>query len=545
MMKQVKSELRTKIDNVLSSLSYPAIEFTLAPPKNNDFGDLSTNIALVLSKDLKVSPIDIANIIAGELDKVKLDTVDTISINKPGFINFKISKEYFQSQISIITNLSDKYGQGIAGIGKSANVEFVSANPTGPLTIGHGRNAILGDVVSNILKWQGFDVTREYYFNDAGRQMRVLAKSVEILYFNLLGKNLPFLEEGYEGEYLIDIAKCILKEDGKGLSKDSLIFKEKTEKIIFDQIKTSLSRLSVKFNKFVNEKTFYDNGDIKYLLEELKKKNLVYDKNGATWFKTTSLGSDQDRVFVKSTGEPTYRLPDTTYHINKVKRGYDLIVDVFGADHADTYPDIIMALKSLGYKTEHIKVLIYQFVTLLQNGKKVKMSTRKADFITLDELVDEVGSDVVRYFFLMRSMNAHLDFDLNLAKDQSDKNPVFYLQYAYARICNIIKRVCDLKLSFEMDYDPSLLNKESEIVLIKYMTRFPEFVDNAYKNLEPQIIANYLQQLATYFHKFYSDCRVINDNNKITQARLRLVKAVKVILGNGFSILGISAPERM
>ncbi len=544
-MKQVKSELRTKIDNVLSSLSYPAIEFTLAPPKNNDFGDLSTNIALVLSKDLKVSPIDIANIIAGELDKVKLDTVDTISINKPGFINFKISKEYFQSQISIITNLSDKYGQGIAGIGKSANVEFVSANPTGPLTIGHGRNAILGDVVSNILKWQGYDVTREYYFNDAGRQMRVLAKSVEILYFNLLGKNLPFLEEGYEGEYLIDIAKCILKEDGKGLSKDSLIFKEKTEKIIFDQIKTSLSRLSVKFNKFVNEKTFYDNGDIKYLLEELEKKNLVYDKNGATWFKTTSLGSDQDRVFVKSTGEPTYRLPDTTYHINKVKRGYDLIVDVFGADHADTYPDIIMALKSLGYKTEHIKVLIYQFVTLLQNGKKVKMSTRKADFITLDELVDEVGSDVVRYFFLMRSMNAHLDFDLNLAKDQSDKNPVFYLQYAYARICNIIKRVCDLKLSFEMDYDPSLLNKESEIVLIKYMTRFPEFVDNAYKNLEPQIIANYLQQLATYFHKFYSDCRVINDNNKITQARLRLVKAVKVILGNGFSILGISAPERM
>ena len=220
-------------------------------------------------------------------------------------------------------------------------------------------------------------------------------------------------------------------------------------------------------------------------------------------------------------------------------------MDVFGADHADTYPDIIMALKSLGYKTEHIKVLIYQFVTLLQNGKKVKMSTRKADFITLDELVDEVGSDVVRYFFLMRSMNAHLDFDLNLAKDQSDKNPVFYLQYAYARICNIIKRVCDLKLSFEMDYDPSLLNKESEIVLIKYMTRFPEFVDNAYKNLEPQIIANYLQQLATYFHKFYSDCRVINDNNKITQARLRLVKAVKVILGNGFSILGISAPERM
>ena len=544
-MQQIKSELKNEINKVLNLLSYPIKDIMLAPPKINGFGDLSTNIALVLSKDLKVPPIEIAHMIFGKLDQAKLNNIDTVTVSKPGFINFKISNEYLQSQISIINKASDKYGRGLNGIGKNANVEFVSANPTGPLTIGHGRNAILGDVVSNILEWQGYDVTREYYFNDAGRQMRVLAKSVEVLYFNLLGKNIPFPEEGYKGDYLKDIAKHILEEDGKSLSKGSPIFREKAEEIIFNQIKTSLSRLGVKFNNFINEKMFYDNGDIKRLLEELEKKKLVYCKDGATWFQTSSLGSDQDRVFLKSTGEPTYRVPDTAYHINKVKRGYDLIVDVFGADHTDTYPDIIVALKSLGYKTDHIKVLIYQFVTLLQNGKKIKMSTRKADFITLDKLVHEVGSDVVRYFFLMRSMNTHLDFDLNLARDQSDKNPVFYLQYAYARICNIIKRAQSLELSIDKDYDPSLLNETSEIVLIKYMTRFPEFIDNAYKSLEPQIIAIYLQQLATHFHKFYGECRVINDNNKITQARLNLVKAVKVVLGNGFNILGISAPEKM
>ena len=544
-MQQIKSELKNEINKVLNLLSYPIKDIMLAPPKINRFGDLSTNIALVLSKDLKVPPIEIAHMIFGKLDRAKLNNIDTVTVSKPGFINFKISNEYLQSQISIINKASDKYGRGLSGIGKNANVEFVSANPTGPLTIGHGRNAILGDVVSNILEWQGYDVTREYYFNDAGRQMRVLAKSIEVLYFNLLGKNIPFPEEGYKGDYLKDIANHILEEDGKSLSKGSPIFREKAEKIIFNQIKTSLSRLGVKFNNFINEKMFYDNGDIKRLLEELEKKKLVYCKDGATWFQTSSLGSDQDRVFLKSTGEPTYRVPDTAYHINKVKRGYDLIVDVFGADHTDTYPDIIVALKSLGYKTDHIKVLIYQFVTLLQNGKKIKMSTRKADFITLDKLVHEVGSDVVRYFFIMRSMNTHLDFDLNLARDQSDKNPVFYLQYAYARICSIIKRAQSLELSIDKDYDPSLLNKTSEIVLIKYMTRFPEFIDNAYKSLEPQIIAIYLQQLATHFHKFYGERRVINDNHKITQARLNLVKAVKVVLGNGFNILGISAPEKM
>tara|TARA_B100001113_G_scaffold239389_1_gene196829 strand:+ start:3873 stop:5507 length:1635 start_codon:yes stop_codon:yes gene_type:complete len=544
-MRQIKSELKDRIDQVLNSLSYPQKDYTLTPPKNIQYGDLSTNIALVLAQDLKTSPMDIAKIFVNEIVKYDIDNIINISIHKPGFINFEISKNYFQSQISKIIKLSIKYGKGSIGAGKSANVEFVSANPTGPLTIGHGRNAILGDVVSNILKWQGYDVTREYYFNDAGRQMRILAKSVEALYFKLLGENIQIPEDGYQGDYLKDIAKVIVNEDGRNLEKGSNVFKEKTEKIIFHEIKQSLKNLGVKFDQFINEKTFYENGDIKNLLENLRKKDLIYEKDNATWFKTSVLGKKQDRVYIKSSGEPTYRVPDTAYHINKVKRKYDLIIDVFGADHADTYPDVILALQSLNYKTEHIKVLIYQFVTLLQNGKKIKMSTRKADFVTLDELVNEVGSDVVRYFFLMRSMNTHLDFDLNLAKDQSDKNPVFYLQYAYARICNIIKRANNLELSEQNNYDTSILNNENEILLIKYLSRFPEFIDHAYENLEPQIITNYLQQLSAYFHKFYSQCRVISDNHNTTQARIALVKAVKIILGNGFNILGISAPERM
>ena len=544
-MRQIKSELKDRIDQVLNSLSYPQKDYTLTPPKNIQYGDLSTNIALVLAQDLKTSPMDIAKIFVNEIVKYDIDNIINISIHKPGFINFEISKNYFQSQISKIIKLSIKYGKGSIGAGKSANVEFVSANPTGPLTIGHGRNAILGDVVSNILKWQGYDVTREYYFNDAGRQMRILAKSVEALYFKLLGENIQIPEDGYQGEYLKEIAKVIVNEDGRNLEKGSNIFKEKTEKIIFHEIEQSLKNLGVKFDQFINEKTFYENGDIENLLENLRKKDLIYEKDNATWFKTSVLGKKQDRVYIKSSGEPTYRVPDTAYHINKVKRKYDLIIDVFGADHADTYPDVILALQSLNYKTEHIKVLIYQFVTLLQNGKKIKMSTRKADFVTLDELVNEVGSDVVRYFFLMRSMNTHLDFDLNLAKDQSDKNPVFYLQYAYARICNIIKRANNLELSEQNNYDTSILNNENEILLIKYLSRFPEFIDHAYENLEPQIITNYLQQLSAYFHKFYSQCRVISDNHNTTQARIALVKAVKIILGNGFNILGISAPERM
>ena len=544
-MKLLKQQISKAVSTSITSLSYPEKEFSLAPPKNPEFGDLSTNISLLLTRDLKKSPLEIANNIANILNQDLPKYVSKVTVTPPGFINFKISDSFYQSNITTILDAGNSYGKGSVGKRKTANVEFVSANPTGPLTVGHGRNAVLGDTVSSILEWQGFEVTREYYFNDAGRQMRILGQSVEARYFEILGKEFEFPDDGYEGSYIKKIAQSIIKDKGSNLPSGDSNFKEKAEDSIFEDIKKSLLNLGIHFNQFTNEKTFYENGEIDKFLGELRNKELIYEKENATWFKTTALGMEKDRVFIKSSGEPTYRVPDTAYHRNKIERGFDLIIDIFGADHADTYPDVLLALKSLGLKTDHIRVLLYQFVTLIRGGEKVKMSTRKANFVTMDELVNEVGTDVVRYFFVMRSMNTHLDFDLDLATDQSDKNPVFYLQYAHARICNIIKHGRESGLELSDKFESSLLSHPEEINLLRHMVRFPEFMELAYENLEPQIVANYLQELATRFHKFYSHCHVITDDLDLSKARLALITSVNMILLNGLNILGISAPERM
>jgi arginyl-tRNA synthetase len=375
--------------------------------------------------------------------------------------------------------------------------------------------------------------------------MRILGQSVEARYFEILGKEFEFPDDGYKGTYIKDIAQTILDDLGANLTTGDSSFKENAEKSIFEDIKKSLLNLGIHFDQFTNEKTFYENGEIDKLLSELRDKDLIYDKEGATWFRATALGKDQDRVYIKSTGEPTYRVPDTAYHRDKINRGFDLIIDIFGADHADTYPDVLLALESLGLKTDQIRVLLYQFVTLLRGGEKIKMSTREANFVTMDELVNEVGIDVVRYFFIMRSMNTHLDFDLELATDQSDKNPVFYLQYAHARICNIIKHGQESGLELGDDFDSTLLSHPEEINLIQHMVRFPEIMELTFENLEPQIIANSLQELATRFHKFYGQCHVITEDKALSNARLALITSVKVIMGNGLKILGLTAPERM
>ncbi len=544
-MKKLKQQIINAVSTSLASLTYPEKEFSLAPPKNTVFGDLSTNISLLLTQNLKRPPLEIAQSIAKELKKILPYHISEITVTPPGFINFKVDKSFYQSKVKTILDEDDSFGKSDLGAGKTANVEFVSANPTGPLTVGHGRNAVLGDTVSNILEWQGFDVTREYYFNDAGRQMRILGQSVEARYFEILGKEFEFPDDGYKGTYIKDIAQTILDDLGVNLSAGDSSFKEKAEKSIFEDIKKSLLNLGIYFDQFTNEKTFYENGEIDKLLRELRDKDLIYDKEGATWFRATALGKDQDRVYIKSTGEPTYRVPDTAYHRDKINRGFDLIIDIFGADHADTYPDVLLALESLGLKTDQIRVLLYQFVTLLRGGEKIKMSTREANFVTMDELVNEVGIDVVRYFFIMRSMNTHLDFDLELAADQSDKNPVFYLQYAHARICNIIKHGQESGLELGDDFDSTLLSHPEEINLIQHMVRFPEIMELAFENLEPQIIANTLQELATRFHKFYGQCHVITEDRALSNARLGLITSVKVIMGNGLKILGITAPERM
>ena len=536
-------EIVTKdLNRTLIKLGYSKVDIKVTKCKNPEFGDFSSSVPLILGKIHKKNPIDIAKQIKSEMVSSG-EIIKKITITDPGFINFKISKEYYYNILKDILNTND-FGKNNSGQNKSANVEFVSANPTGPLTVGHGRNAILGDVVSNILEWNGFTVIREYYFNDAGRQMRILSKSVKARYFENINKPFDFPEDGYEGEYINDIAKEIINDFGKELKSDDLIFKNFPEKKMFEDIKNTLTELGISFDKFSNEKTFYDNGAIERLISELKTKDLIYEKDGATWFRTTSLGKEKDRVYIKSSGEPTYRLPDTAYHRNKVERNFDLIIDVFGADHMDTYPDVILALDALGIKTSHIKVLLYQFVTLLRAGEKIKMSTRKATFISLNNLISEVGVDVVRYFFVMRGINTHLNFDLDLAADQSDKNPVYYLQYAHARICNIIKRVGKQSKDFSV-YNPKLLSHELEIDLLMQLELFPGIVLSSLDLLEPQVIANYLQETATKFHKYYANCRIITEDEKLTIARAALAGATKNVLSNGLKILGIKAPEKM
>ena len=506
------------------------------------FGDYSSNIALKLAKILKKAPIEIAENIA--IHPNASENVFTLSSSQPGFVNFHISNDYYLKILKQIINESENFGKK-KKLNKSANVEFVSSNPTGPLTVGHGRQAILGDMVSNILTWNGYNVTREYYYNDAGKQMRVLAESCYAKYAKQVGKDVEMPVNGYVGTYLDEIAEKIVNEHGKDLESDNPIFREFTEKEIFANIENTLENLGIKFDVFTKEGTFYKNGAIDNVLKILKEKNLSYEKDGAVWFKTSSLNKEEDKVLVKSSGEPTYRLPDIAYHADKVDRGFDLIVDIFGADHIDTYPDVILGLKCLDKKTEHIKVVIHQFVTIKKGGEIVKMSTRKANFITLDELKDELSSDIIRYFFIMRGANSHLDFDLDLAKDESEKNPVYYLQYANARISNLLKRY-DKEISSGSKIDYSLLKEKDEISLVKLLSEFPIKMEDVSHSLEPRKIATYLEEVAAAYHKFYGNHKVINpQNTHLSSARKKLCEATKIILVNGLSILGISAPERM
>ena len=520
-------------------------EIRIEEPNQPEHGDASTNVAMMLAKPLRNNPRAIAQqIVDGlEYDEKKISAVE---IAGPGFINFRFAEDYLFDELADLLNAGAEYGKTQANQGKRVLVEFVSANPTGPLTVGHGRNAVLGDTVSRLLEWTSAEVEREYYFNDAGRQMRVLGESVRARYMELLGKETEFPEGGYEGEYIRDIAQTLVDEKGEGLvdSKDEKPFKEKAEEDIFADISATLERMSIKMDSFFNEHSLYEEGKIDETIEKLRDLNLAYDKDGAVWFKTTEFGKDKDTVLVKSSGEPTYRLPDIAYHANKLDRGFDLCVDVFGADHIATYPDVLSGIKSLGYDPDKVDVVVYQFVTLVKDGQPFKMSTRKANFVTLDDLMDEVGADVTRFFFLMRSPNTHLEFDIAQAKEAGEKNPVFYLQYAHARIASILRKVED-EYTFTEDVDLSLLNHPTEITLIKTMLKFPETITTSARLREPHHVITFLNQLASDFTSFYHDCRILGEDEKLAQARMELAKAVAQVLRNGLGILGITAPDQM
>ena len=543
----MKNALTEAFREIISTLNYPETNIVVQLPKNPEHGDFATNLALQLAGKLDENPREIAQILS---DKLKTDypgLVDSTDIAGPGFINISINKNAIVSQLLSVLTLNKEYGKSNFGEGKTAQVEFVSANPTGPLTVGHGRGAILGDVISSILQWNGYKVDREYYYNNAGRQMHRLGESVKSRYLELLGEKTEFPEEGYEGEYIVEIAQNLIDKKGNSLKDltENTAFKDAAESNIFLNIEKTLSRIGLKFDTFFNENSLYDSGAITNVVDTLRQKKLIYEKEGATWFKASEAGRDQDRVIIKSSGEPTYRLPDIAYHQNKFNRGYDLMVDVLGADHMDAYPDVLAAVEQLGCDSKKVNVIIHQFVTLTEDGEPVKMSTRKANYITLDELIDEVGQDVVRYFFIMRGINTHLNFDMTLAKDESDENPVFYLQYAHARLCNILKHAEEQGHIFNEKTDLSPLNLDSEIQLIKLLLEFPNIIGKAKDNLEPQTIANYLQSLAGLFHKYYAKERVVTDDKNKTSARLILVQALQIVLNNGLSLLGIHALERM
>jgi arginyl-tRNA synthetase len=542
-LKKYLSALFEKASDKLTYLKDFELSFTV--PNQKGYGDYSSNIAMIFAKQLKKNPRQLATEIIESLDYDK-NVLEKIEIAGPGFINFYFSKFYIPNIIKDVIASGENFGKANKYNGKNAQVEFVSANPTGPLTVGHGRNAVIGDTVSNLLEWIGYNVDREYYFNNAGRQMRVLGDSVRLRYLELLGEKVEFPEEYYQGEYIKEIAAKLKNENDDKFKDEGPegIFKQTAEKEIFADINKTLERLNIHFKNYYNENSLYEEGKIKGLLDEFINRNLSYEKENAVWMKFSELGNEQDKVIVKSTGEPTYRLPDIAYHITKYERGYDLMVDLFGSDHNATYPDVLAGLKALGYDSQKVKVLIHQFVTIMQKGEIVKMSTRKANYITLDELMDEVGSDVVRYFFNMRSITSHLNFDLDIAKKQSDENPVFYLQYAHARISSILRMTKDEGINLSLE-NLNLLVTDEEQNLLKKLYEFPDEVLYSAEYFETHKICTYLEELAALFHKFYTVCRIIGSEKNLAEARIALIIAVKIVIKNGLTILGVSAPEKM
>jgi arginyl-tRNA synthetase len=526
---------------------YPEIkvEIICDTPKNPLHGDLSVNVAMQLAKPLGQTPRSIAEYIINSTD-FDNQIIEKVDIAGPGFINFKFTNVFIAQCLSKVVQDSQNFGKQNIGQNKKVNVEYVSANPTGLLHLGHGRNAVIGDTVANLYKWLGYDVTREYYFNNAGNQMNNLAKSIFARYQQIVDPEFPFPEDGYHGEYIKNIAADLRTEFPDNLPGTDLeileLCRKKGEEWCFTKILATLKRMKISQEVFYNEDSLYSDGKINEVINEFKNLNLAYEKDGALWLKLSEMGLENDRVIVKSSGEPTYRLPDIAYHREKFKRGFDIIIDVFGADHIATVPDVIAGIKALGFNPEQIKVLIHQFVSLTENGELVKMSKRTGKSYTLDDLLDEVGEDVVRFFLLMRGIGTHLEFDLSLAREQSDKNPVFYLQYAHARICSVFDKAAEL---YKIPVDLSLLTTSEELTLIKKIFLFPETIRTSANKFEPQILTEYLRDLASLFHIFYHNCRIIGIDENLGAARLRLAEATRSVMLNGLSILGINAPERM
>jgi arginyl-tRNA synthetase len=544
---QLKQIWNQTFDFKLTSTDIISIE----PPKDLQHGDYATNIAMKLAKQAKESPLQIAETIVATFED-PLQYVAKITIAKPGFINFQLNPKWFNETLSNIINHKEKYGWNDFGSGQKVMVEFVSANPTGPLHIGHGRQAVLGDTIALLLEACGYEVTREYYFNNAGRQMNLLGQSVYARYLQLLGFEAELPEDGYEGDYITEIAKLILAKDSDkwmNIEHEKTLqhFREFASATIIETINNDLKHFRIVFDSWYNESSLYQSGAVQAIVTELQERLFAYQQDGAMWFASTLFGDEKDRVLVKSTGEPTYLTPDIAYHKIKFQRQFDKVINIHGADHHGYVPRMLAAMKALSLPDDWLQYVIHQMVSFTRGGEEIKMSTRKAQFITLRELCDEVGVDVARYFFIMRDPDSHLVFDLDLAKEQSNENPAYYVQYAHARICNIFRHAVENKVQYlGLNEDHlALLTEPEEKKLILMLAEFPNLIKQATNSLKPHMVTDYLESLAECFHQFYHDHRVITDNVELTQARLTLADATKIVLANGLKILNITAPERM
>ncbi len=551
--------------------------------KDKAHGDFATNIAMMLAKPAKMNPRQIATILVESLPES--DFITKVSIAGPGFINFTLSADSSLQVVKEILAAKEKFGVSTIGEGKTVQVEFVSANPTGPLHVGHGRGAAFGSVVSNLLSAVGFSVHREYYVNDAGRQMDILATSVWLRYLDACGENLTFPSNGYKGSYVLDIADTLHAEHGdeflksafkvftdipadepeggdKELHIDGLIEKAKAllgessyRKVfnsglnsILSDIRDDLSDFGSDYDEWFSERSLVESGEVDKAIEQLKSANVLYQKDGAWWFKSTDYGDEKDRVVVRDNGQTTYFASDIAYHLNKFQRGFDEVIDIWGSDHHGYIPRVKASLTAMNQDKDRLKVLLVQFAVLYRGTEKVAMSTRSGQFVTLRQLREEVGKDAARFFYVLRSADQHMDFDLELAKSQSNDNPVYYVQYAHARVCSVLRQLAERDLVWDQTVGESKLSRlveDHEKALLTMLARYPEVLESSALNHTPHILAHYLTDLARDFHTYYNAHHFIVDDIELSQARLTLIIAVRQVIANGLGVIGVSAPESM
>jgi arginyl-tRNA synthetase len=538
-------------DGSLAVKTAPPIQLDV--PKDSSFGDFATNLAMVLSGTVKRPPREIAKTLIDHIDDLD-GVIERCEIAGPGFINFYLREDYWLRILKDIDTQGEAYGRSNLGKGRRVLIEFVSANPTGPLHIGHGRGAVVGDALARLLEATGYAVHREFYVNDAGRQLRTLGRSVWFRYRQLFDSSVPFPEQdAYPGEYVIEIAEVLRQRDADrylAMNEEEAVafFSEFAGGRILEGIRADLDRVGIRFDSFFSEKALYRDEKVQACIAELDAKALLFrEENGALLLRTSTLGDDKDRVLIKGDGDYTYFASDIAYHGDKFARGFEQLVNLWGADHHGYVPRMKSAVQALGHDEEALRVVLIQMVNLLRDGKPVRMGKRSGEFVTLSEVLDEVGNDVARYFFLLRRSDSHLDFDLDLAKTQSNENPVYYVQYAHARICSVFRQAEERGLAVPSANEVAIerLTLAEEIDLMKYLATFPDVVEGAVRAMEPHRIPFYLQELATRLHAYYFKHRIISDDREMSQARLFLAGTVRTVIRNGLSLLGVSAPDAM